>query len=268
MISPTTYSSRHAVSITWQKEQEIVQAPYLVDVKVGSSEYSTTVQMISVAAPETLQSEGYASTVALFLLFSTSPKEEKVALRLPPAFRDLWQELCQARQKYTDTNDRQVVKTLRDLIREQQEKDEDDDVILTAGLKSRSKAASGVNTPSDPVANLPNPRNDERQGIKDLWSRKASTPAYKQMLSDRTSLPMFQFKEIALSAVRQNQVTILCGETGCGMSSDSLTRIHRQTNVLQARVLRCLHSSSRTKCLGAKSARSTVLNPGVSLRYR
>ena len=58
--------------------------------------------MTKTACPETVQSEGYVSTAALFLLFSGSPKEEKSALRLPPAFRDLWQEFMDARKEKRD----------------------------------------------------------------------------------------------------------------------------------------------------------------------
>ncbi|KAH0065734.1 hypothetical protein KCU60_g21808, partial [Aureobasidium melanogenum] len=39
------------------------------------------------------------------------------------------------------------------------------------------------------------------------------------MLIARSNLPMFQFRDVALDAVEKNQVTILCGETGCGKST-------------------------------------------------
>jgi len=55
--------------------------------------------------------------------------------------------------------------------------------------------------------------------LKDLWQQKLSAPAFQQMLHMRQNLPMFQFRDVALSAVRQNQVLILCGETGCGKST-------------------------------------------------
>ncbi|KAJ9621557.1 hypothetical protein H2203_007044 [Taxawa tesnikishii (nom. ined.)] len=153
---------------------------------------STTIMMTKIATPDVAQSEGYVSTAALFLLFSTSPKEEKAALRLPPAFRDLWQEFVNAKKERTDTTDRETVKSLRTLIREQVEREEDEDVVLTASFRNRSK---------------------------DLWARKTSTPAYQQMLVGRMNLPMYQFRDVALAAVEHNQVTILCGETGCGKST-------------------------------------------------
>lgn len=226
MVSATTYNSRHCVTVFWSKDQELVDASFMPDVMQGpSNERRTTLTMTKIATPETAQSEGYISTAALFLLFSTSPKEEKAALRLPPTFRDLWQEFVELKREQRDAIDRETVKALRDLIREQTEKESDEDVILTAGFRNRNKGVSGVSTPVDGPKVESSARNDELQSLKDMWARKTSTPNYQHMLVARSNLPMFQFRDIALSAVEQNQVTILCGETGCGRLSSSILRL-------------------------------------------
>ncbi|KAG9725032.1 hypothetical protein KCU59_g15404, partial [Aureobasidium melanogenum] len=218
MVSATTYNSRHSVTVQWSKDQDIIDGSFTPDVTVASSDRRTVVTMIKIACPETLQSEGYVSTVALFLLFSNSPKEEKSALRLPPAFRDLWQELVNARQEKRDNADRETVKSLRELVKGQAEEDGDEDVILTAGFRNRNKGMSGVSTPvGDKIEKIT--RVEESQALRDMWARKTSTPAYQEMLIARSNLPMFQFRDVALDAVEKNQVTILCGETGCGKST-------------------------------------------------
>ena len=223
MISPTTYHCRHAVSVIWSKDQEVIDLSHdsMDGFEIRSTSRSTIVEMCHVAAPEVIQSEGYVATAALFLLFASSPKEEKSALRLPPAFRDLWHEFLTARKDRNDANDRETVKKLRLMIREQQDKEDEEDVILTAGLKGRSKAASGVSTPN--VTDKPSVSRtgteSESVELQDLWTRKSSTPAYQRMLTGRKELPMFQFRDTALAAIRDNQVTILCGETGCGKST-------------------------------------------------
>lgn len=216
MISPTTYSSRHSVTIQWSKDQPLVEASDLPDLKVSSNERAMRIEMIKVAASETAQSEGYVSTAALFLLFSGSPKEEKASLRLPVSFRELWQEFVEVRKNRLDSLDRQTVKNLRDLVRDQRERDDNRDVVLTAGFKNRSKAASGVNTPNGTSQHVAMSQLDASQELQHLWQRKISTPAYQHMLAGRMNLPMYQFRDVALSVVRQNQITILCGETGCG----------------------------------------------------
>lgn len=218
MVSATTYNSRHSVTIQWSKDQDIVDGSFTPNVDVFSTDRKTIVTMVKTACPETTQSEAYVSTVALFLLFSNSPKEEKSALRLPPTFRDLWQELFDARQEQRDNADRETVKSLRDMIKGQTEEEGDEDVILTAGFRNRNKGLSGVSTPvSDKVENVT--KTQESQTLKDMWARKTSTPAYQEMLMARSNLPMFQFRDVALDAVEKNQVTILCGETGCGKST-------------------------------------------------
>ncbi|KAG9763961.1 ATP-dependent RNA helicase A, partial [Aureobasidium melanogenum] len=218
MVSATTYNSRHSVTVQWSKDQDIIDGSFTPDVTVASSDRRTVVTMTKIACPETLQSEGYVSTVALFLLFSNSPKEEKSALRLPPAFRDLWQELVNARQEKRDNADRETVKSLRELVKGQAEEDGDEDVILTAGFRNRNKGMSGVSTPvGDKIEKIT--RVEESQSLRDMWARKTSTPAYQEMLIARSNLPMFQFRDVALDAVEKNQVTILCGETGCGKST-------------------------------------------------
>ncbi|KAG9902170.1 ATP-dependent RNA helicase A, partial [Aureobasidium melanogenum] len=218
MVSATTYNSRHSVTVQWSKDQDIIDSSFTPDVNVASSDRRTVVTMANIACPETLQSEGYVSTVALFLLFSNSPKEEKSALRLPPTFRDLWQELVDARQEKRDNADRETVKSLRELVKSQAEEDGDEDVILTAGFRNRNKGMSGVSTPvGDRVEKTT--KIEESQALRDMWARKTSTPAYQEMLITRSNLPMFQFRDIALDAVEKNQVTILCGETGCGKST-------------------------------------------------
>ena len=216
MVSPTTYSARHSVTVSWQKDQEPIDASFSEDVTVQWRERKITITMLKVACSDTTQSEGYVSTAALFLLFSNSPKEEKSALRLPPAFRDLWQEFVEARREKRDAADRKTIKSLREVIRHTTEQEAEEDVVLTAGFRNRQKGLSGISTPIDGESKTLRNGVEESQNLKDMWLRKVSSPAYQYMLQSRMSLPMFQFREVALEAVEKNQVVILCGETGCG----------------------------------------------------
>ena len=216
MVSPTTYSARHSVTVSWQKDQEPIDASFSEDVAVQWRVRKITITMVKVACSDTTQSEGYISTAALFLLFSNSPKEEKSALRLPPAFRDLWQEFVEARREKRDAADRETIKSLREVIRHTTEQEAEEDVVLTAGFRNRQKGLSGISTPVDGESKILRGGIEESQVLKDMWLRKVSSPAYQYMLQSRMGLPMFQFREVALAAVEKNQVVILCGETGCG----------------------------------------------------
>ena len=101
-----------------------------------------TFTMGSVAAPDLKQSEAYISTVALFYVFSNSPREEKVNLRLPPVWRDLWSELAEAKKSFSDAEERIVVKGLRDLIRQRLDQELEDGVILQGAFRGRGNNKS------------------------------------------------------------------------------------------------------------------------------
>ncbi|PSK56712.1 ATP-dependent RNA helicase DHX36 [Elsinoe australis] len=218
MIPETTYHCRHSVVVQWSKDQEIVEAAYLKGVKVQSTRRAVLVEMINVAASGIEQSEGFVCTAALSAIFSGSPKEDKASLRLPPSFRDLYQEFAQAKQEVVDSKDREIVKSLRIVLQKQKDNDEDQDIVLRKAFRDRSKKSSGTNTPNGTAKQIETKPSEDPQ-LMELWSRKSSTPAYQTMLQGRKELPMYQFKEHALEAVRKNQVTILCGETGCGKST-------------------------------------------------
>ncbi|KAL1640105.1 hypothetical protein SLS58_007219 [Diplodia intermedia] len=218
-ISPTTYSSRHSVTITWTKDQEPIDASAISDIICEAGPRSTTFAMAKVATPGTQQSEAYVSVVALFLTFSISSKEEKVYMRLPPAWRDLWAEFSEAQKNITDEKDRAMVKDLRGIVQETLEREDEDGVILMNGFKKRGKGAGDSNGESHLPIRTNEVSEDDSERLKEIWQRKTSTPSYKRMLATRSQLPMAHFREAALSAIERNQVVILCGETGCGKST-------------------------------------------------
>lgn len=176
--------------------------------------------MKTVSCPDRSQSEGYISTIALFQIFSTSPKEEKVSLKLPPVWRDLWQELTEARKTSIESSEREVVRELQSLVRAQMQENEDEDVIHTKNFEARhEKNVSSV--AQGQGAAKTNTDHDDSSGehLRQLWREKSSSPAYQNMFRERQKLPMAQFRQQAVETVRKHQITILCGETGCGKST-------------------------------------------------
>lgn len=178
-------------------------------------------KMETVATPDRQQSESFVCTIALFQIFSLSTREEKSYLRLPPAFRDLWLELVERRKTQTENEDREALRKLRDLFRQQKSQEDDEDVVLTRNFKRRinEKSVDGRSTPINLNESAPQAPNEQR--LKDIWAAKSSTPSYCRMLGVRSSLPMFAFRDAVLEAIEKNQVTIICGETGCGKSTQT-----------------------------------------------
>ncbi|WPH00311.1 Hypothetical protein R9X50_00313600 [Acrodontium crateriforme] len=222
MISPTTYASRHSVTISWSKDQDIIDGAFLPAIEVQSKLRTCMIQMKTIATPDVAQSEAYVATVALYLIFSGSPKEEKAHMKLPPAYRDLWAELAETRKGTIEAGDRETIKHLRSLIKEhtQPEDDEPEEVVFNAN--SRRRCVDGVSGTATPTSQrdlnkiLKPPASEE---LAHMWAQKSSTPSYQRMLASRMNLPMFQFRATALEAIARHQVTILCGETGCGKST-------------------------------------------------
>jgi ATP-dependent RNA helicase DHX29 len=219
-VSETTYASRHSVGINWSREQELVDAAYLPAVEVKSKPRSISLKALHVATPGTSQSEAYIATVSLFIIFSGSPKEEKAHMRLPPAFRNLWDELVKTKQDHNDSADRETVKALRKLIEESTgpEDDDDEEVVFKAGSRHRSTAPSGVATP---VTQEIDQASKEAASLElmGLWARKISTPSYQRMLLGRMNLPIFHYRTPIIETISRHQVTILVSETGSGKST-------------------------------------------------
>lgn len=215
MISPTTYRCRHSVTLTWSKDLEVDYDTDIPGVNVVLRGLQAIVEATTTAAVGTDQSEGFISTAVLFAISAASTKEEKVYLRLSPNWRDVYRELLEHRKDRIDADDRDAIKYYRSIVQDQIENEESDGVVLTNRWKSRnptgtnsSASNSGYNTP---IA--------INQGLQELWAQKSATPSYQHMLIGRMNLPVFGFRDSILSTIDKNQVTIICGETGCGKST-------------------------------------------------
>ncbi|KAI9707317.1 MAG: hypothetical protein M1836_000277 [Candelina mexicana] len=164
------------------------------------------------------QSEAYVSTAALFLIFAFSA-EEKVYLRLPSVWRDLWNDYAHAKNELDDAADRETMRALRDMVRDKLDRDEEDGVVLTSGFQKRIAAINGKDdTEHGPRENTVQNTVDQEH-LKEIWIHKSSSHLYQNMLRSRQSLPMWGFKHEVLATIDRHQVVIICGETGCGKST-------------------------------------------------
>ncbi|KAI9811170.1 MAG: hypothetical protein M1827_005621 [Pycnora praestabilis] len=219
ILSSSSYSNRHSVTIKWTKAQDIVLSAQLSRLSFTSDQRTTSVSMTSISTPDAAQSEAYVSTAALFLIFASSPKEEKVYLRLPATWRDLWREFAVTRQEQMDQIDRDTLRELRDMIREKRDRDEEDGIILANGFRKRSATANGKEGIEGSPEDYDTHQIIDVEDLSVLWTQKSSTPSYQHMLRVRMSLPMWSFKNEVLTTIEHNQITIICGETGCGKST-------------------------------------------------
>lgn len=215
MVSPSSYSCRHSLTILWTKEQDVLYEETIPGVSFSAQSGQPTFTATTVSAVSFEQSEAFISTAALFSMFHSVPKEEKLYLRLATNFRDLYRDFLDYRKERVDGEDRETIKHLRLIVQEQVDDEEADGVVLTSRFKARNQGSSGISTPrsgrSTPVQAL--------ESLAALWYQKASTASYQHMLASRATLPVYEYRHSILSTIDQNQVTIICGETGCGKST-------------------------------------------------
>ena len=224
-ISKAAFSNRHEVRITWSKDQTF---SYPLQSESVSSRWrlrSCTFIMSSIATPDSSQSVGYISVFALFQMFSTSTREDKAYLRLPSNWRNVWSDLSEQSKSQIEAEERTNARVLRDMVRHYNENNDDEEIVHTKNFRNRAegmKQQNGDVNPSDVNTTI------NAEALYSVWSAKSSSPAYARMLQLRSQLPMWQFKDQALAAIEQNQVTIICGETGCGKSTQMPSYILEQ----------------------------------------
>ena len=203
--------------MVWSHGQEVPTRPPITSISCKADQHFATIEMTSISTATSIQSEAYISTVALFLLFSSIPKEEKAYLRLPPTWRDLWTELSTAKKEQIDAIDREILRDLRSRVIR--------DEYLTQETMAHSKDTQNGETSSkgtgytEACVCITKEPVDLSEDLKAIWSYKESTPSYGRMLNSRKKLPIWNFKDDLLAMIEKNQVVIICGETGCGKST-------------------------------------------------
>ena len=205
-----------ALLVRWSKEQEIPILSVVPAVETLANPRTIKLEMKTISTPDSAQAEAYISTMAIFLIFSTSQKE-KIHLRLPPVWRDLWEELAVIRNAELDSIDRSELRGFRQLV-------EDvngglDTKVEPAESMSRMITNDGALTEIKQSDGRPEMSSTTSTDIISLWRAKSSSPRFQSMLRSRSTLPIWSFKSELLETIAKHQVVIVCGETGCGKST-------------------------------------------------
>ncbi|TQW04674.1 helicase associated domain-containing protein [Cordyceps javanica] len=183
IVSDASFASQKALDIWWNKAQELPQPMLTTDVSMDLSQSHFSFTMAGVATPDAKQAEAYIATVALFHIFNSNAREEKVNLRLPPAWRDVWSALAEAKKSHADAADRTVVKDLRSLVRERLDQELEDGVIIQGAFRGRGNAKQ------QSEATDQNGHRTKQTGNADLlrkiWNDKSNTSKFQSMLETK-----------------------------------------------------------------------------------
>jgi len=136
--------------------------------------------MISISTPDPKQSESYIATTALFLLFGSSAKEDKVFLRLPASWRDLWTELAAFKKEKADEVDREALRTFRDMVRKKRDQEEEDGVLVHGAFRNRGSARAADNNDTGPDKSARSILAPE--AYQRIWAEKSNSHSYQMML--------------------------------------------------------------------------------------
>ncbi|KAL8998155.1 MAG: hypothetical protein Q9169_002709 [Polycauliona sp. 2 TL-2023] len=213
-----TFEEACKASIRWSCNQPLPLEPPSGAILCEADERYIRVEMITDAVPDAVQSEAYVSTAALFLIFSAVPKEEKASLRLPPVWKDLWGSLSALKKKNDSAIDREELREIRTLIDSSTANDEDHDQISRPANLDIPGPKQEVPLAEEPQQRDPKGTEDT-DAIRSIWTSKSATPSFNNMLRQRKNLPIWGFKEKILQTIRGHQTVIVCGETGCGKST-------------------------------------------------
>ncbi|KIK96360.1 hypothetical protein PAXRUDRAFT_826025 [Paxillus rubicundulus Ve08.2h10] len=179
-------------------------------------------RMEDVACHDESQAEQYVATVALHALSfpttegfaagsMTSPVGNTFFRLFPPVFRQLWDELEADRKFRGDRVNREVWAKLRSIVEQKID-------VTRSASEMMLKSALDVKDTSYTQALLRNAEASPEQLITDFRSRQMR-PAYQEMLAHRNSLPIAKYREEIITTLGSSQILVLCGETGCGKST-------------------------------------------------
>ncbi|KAK0506080.1 P-loop containing nucleoside triphosphate hydrolase protein [Armillaria luteobubalina] len=210
IISGTSRPKRAAVNVRWQGKK--------------TDEWS----MESVACHDEGQAEQYVATLALHAI--TFPPTDGFAsgtsavaggqtfFRLLPAvFRDLWDELEVARKDEEDSINRCIWNKLRAIVEPK----------LQTPSKIPSKAVRSIVNDTNPRYSSGRERASPgiSEQLKSSFNQRKSSPSYQEMLVQRNTLPIAEYREDIIATLDRSQVLVLSGETGCGKSTQVPTFI-------------------------------------------
>lgn len=96
------------------------------------------------------------------------------------------------------------------------------DIAAVSSTASESKPAAAVARGKRPQQ-APRPiKWVESAQSRERWLQKQESPAQQKMIAQREKLPAWQVQENIIRTVRENNVTIISGETGSGKSTQSM----------------------------------------------
>jgi len=209
----TSFSCRLQLDIAWKSKVTVDELsrsclPHSVELHLGRSSWRLKMQYV--ATKDSVQSEAFLATLALFLLHSSGIVNSKVLQRLPRPFRNVMSDLEQTRIDFVRDYDMNTVQHLRRMMRSTTDK------ALSDPGDSVKLEAQGASVKHSSLNHFI--RHSPDSAMKS-WAQRADTASYRKMQQGRRDLPIYNYKQDILQVFEQNQILIVCADTGAGKST-------------------------------------------------
>ncbi|CAK9781148.1 P-loop containing nucleoside triphosphate hydrolase protein [Cutaneotrichosporon oleaginosum] len=192
-LSPNPRVARSGLEIRWSAEQRRAW------------------RMDDIACESVEEADNYISTVALHDLVAVGSLPPVNWRSMPPAYRDLWDELERTLAEKRMATKRQTWKNIKLLV--------DQKIELKTATSSATNAkrtplsTSAVGSPPRPSTPVFVDR------LQNMYEKRTASPEYRKMRQARDLLPIAPFREQILETLDSTQVLVFSGETGCGKST-------------------------------------------------
>ncbi|ORZ02997.1 P-loop containing nucleoside triphosphate hydrolase protein [Syncephalastrum racemosum] len=216
--SRQAYASKELGTRTWRATVKLIpedtlQEHVLVEIP---SDYVTA---------NAKDAENLAATAALFHL----DPESSVYRILPPAFKDIWLEWDSEKKRQeelpkTEEEERRMSLFLS-LLEESYNSRKNNKRLPSRRDEEETETEDDMQATSDNVRAADISRSKLRRSeeifrdAQQEFRSRVQNDGYKKMHNQRKQLPMAAYREQVLDLVREHQITIISGETGCGKST-------------------------------------------------
>lgn len=202
-------SARHAVLTYARLSGSSRAARAGVEIR-WSSQKRRVWRMDEIACEDMAEAENYVSTLALNELSGNGDIQPVNWRTMPPAYKDLWEELEGLRKEKEDSGKRLLLGKLKDLM------DAKMRVEIPAEEEKVVKATSSLESVNG-LSSIKPVEYSER--IQQDFDRRRNSAAYQKMLPQRNSLPIAAYRQDIINTLESSQIMVLSGETGCGKST-------------------------------------------------